>query len=76
MILCKIKDYYSSQPWYNKDIYKFIKSSNRHIRGFGTDCKFENLRTGKIINRWDSDFEQLEESESIRIWREYSINQI
>ena len=77
MILARYKDYYSLQPWYNKEIYIFVKMhKNRHMTNFGTDCTFRNLRTGEEINSWDSNMDRIPEDEAKEILRKHHIDKL
>jgi len=77
MILTRYKEYYSLQPWYNKEIYVFVKiRRNRYITNFGTDCTFRNLRTGEEISCWDGNMERIEEEEAKEILRNHNIDKL
>lgn len=74
MSLYKMKFEYSRQPWYDTDdVYILIeKHQDRYLAGFGTDCTWENVVTGKLINNWYHVMIPLTQLEV----REFNLNQI
>ena len=51
--LGRYKKIYSTQSWYNDDIYIFIKVYyDRYMPRFGYDCEWKNLKTGVIHHNW------------------------
>jgi hypothetical protein len=74
MSLYKMKPEYSKQLWYDsKVVYRLVKiHQNRYISGFGTDCTWENIITGKLTNNWDNVMRPLTKLEV----REFNLNQI
>lgn len=75
--LYKMKDNRRLQPWYNTDYHILLKSyPDRFMYMFGTDCKFCNIQTGEIINRWDRDFEPVSKEENKRYWRNHILKNV
>lgn len=65
---------YSRQPWYDKDgVYRLVeKHQDRYLMIFGTDCTWENVVTGQLINNWDRVMTPLTQLEV----REFNLNRI
>jgi hypothetical protein len=69
MNLFRMNPFYSSQPWYDeKGIYVLKKKNiDRSFQIFGTDCEWENIYTGEIINNWDRNFLPLNKEQSRQV---------
>ena len=77
MKLYKMKYYYSTQPWYNKDgIFILVKTTEHYITHFGRDCEWEDINTGERINIWDKVMEELPTEDSKVILRDLNLNKI
>lgn len=75
--LYKMKDNRRLQSWYNTDYHILLKSyKGRFMWDFGTECKFCNIETGEVCNRWDRDFEPVTEEENKRYWRNHILKNV
>lgn len=74
MSLYKMKPEYSKQLWYDSDgVYRLVKiHQDRYISGFGTDCTWKNVITGKLVNNWDKVMIPLTKLEL----RQFNLNQV
>lgn len=75
MILYRIKMYYSTQPWFDKEIYTFVDIDD-YITPFGKNATWRNLRTREEKNLFFDIMEPISDSESITIIREIRLEQI
>lgn len=75
MILYRMKQSCSTQPWFDKEIYTLVDIDD-HITLFGKDATWRNLLTCEKRNLFFNIMEPLSELESIVIIREIRLEQI
>ena len=75
MILYRMKMSYSTQPWFDKEIYTFVDIDD-YITPFGKNATWRNLHTREERNLFCDIMEPISDSESITIIREIRLEQI
>ena len=75
MILYRMKQSCSTQPWFDKEIYTLVDIDN-HITPFGKDATWRNLLTHEKRNLFFDIMEPISDLESIAIIREIRLEQI
>ncbi len=75
MILYRMKQSCSTQPWFDKEIYTLI-SVDGNMTPFGRDALWENFYTGVKRSLFIDILEPLTDPEIITIIRELRLNQI
>lgn len=75
MILYRMKMSFSTQPWFDKQIYTLVDIDN-HITPFGKDATWRNLLTREKRNLFFNIMEPISDLESIAIIREIRLEQI
>lgn len=75
MILYRMKMSYSTQPWFDKEIYTLVDIDD-HITPFGKDATWRNLLTREKRNLFFDIMEPISDLESIAIIREIRLEQI
>ena len=75
MILYRMKMSYSSQPWFDKEIYTLVDIDD-HITPVGKDAIWKNLLTREKKNIFFDIMEPISDLESIAIIREIRLEQI
>ena len=81
MILYRMKMSYSTQPWFDKEIYTLVDIDD-HITPFGKDATWRNLLTREKINvffdimHYIDIMEPISDLESIAIIREIRLQQL
>lgn len=78
MILYRIKDLFSTQPWFNKNIYTLISidPDAPNYPTLGKDAKWLNVYTNEQENMFHNILEQLSKEESIAIIRDLKLNKL
>ena len=78
MKLYRIKDLFSTQPWFNKNIYTLISidSEAPYYPTLGKDAKWLNVYTNEQENMFHNILEQLSKEESIPIIRDLKLNKL
>jgi hypothetical protein len=66
---------YSSQPWFDKEIYTLVDIDD-HITPFGKDATWKNLLTREKKNLFFDIMEPISDLESIAIIREIRLEHI
>jgi len=75
MILYRMKMYYSTQPWFDKEIYTLVDIDD-YITPFGKDATWKNLLTREERSLFFDIMEPISDLESIAIIREIRLEQI
>ena len=75
MILYRMKMTYSTQPWFDKQIYILVDIDD-DITPFGKDATWRNILTREKRNLFFDIMEPISDLESISIIREIRLEQI
>jgi hypothetical protein len=64
MKIFRMKHLFSKQLWYSNEVFTLVKINHeRKISMFGVDCEWKNIKTGEVINNWNTVFEEITKQE-------------